>query len=120
MKISPSVHGILDLSFVLLFLVMPAVLDLSGIAALVCYAVAIAHLGVSLLTRYPVGVLDIVPFPMHGAFELALAVLLIAAPWLLDFAMDDSARMLCVAGGVIKLIVWPISDYRVMTQAGAP
>ncbi len=80
MKISPSVHGILDFLFVLLFQVMPAVLDLSGVAALVCYAVAIAHLGVSLLTRYPVGVLGIVPFPMHGVFELALAVVLIAAP----------------------------------------
>lgn len=120
MKIGPSAHGILDFLFVLFFLAAPAIFDLTGAGALVCYAVAVGHLGFSLLTCYPVGVLAIVPFPVLGAFELALALGLIAAPWLLDFAGEHSARTVCVGGGMIKLAVWLISDYRPAAHPGNP
>src|SRR5881397_1460643 len=45
---------------------------------------------VSMLTRYPLGVLKVLPFTVHSAGDYLAAALLLAAPWVLHFNSGDS------------------------------
>lgn len=121
MKIlSAPTHGILDYALVALFALLPSVFGLTGLPAIVLYAFAGTHLLVSLLTRYPLGVVRRLSFNAHGLLELTVAVVLAALPWLLDFAGEATARSVFVGMGILVFVLWLLSDYapaRVATAA---
>ena len=121
MKIlSAPTHGILDYALVVLFALLPSVFGLTGLPAIVLYVFAGAHLLVSLLTRYPLGALKRLPFNAHGLLELTVAVVLVALPWLLDFADEATARSVFIGMGVLVFVLWLLSDYtpsRISTEA---
>lgn len=113
MKIlSPSVHGVGDYLIVLALLVLPSVFDFSNTPATLCYLLAATQLIVSLLTRYPLGLIKKIPFPIHGYYELVTALLLVPLPWLFGFSNEDAARNFFVISGVSLFVVWLVTNYR--------
>ena len=114
MKIlNPRVHGYLDYLAVLYFLAAPSLFGFSGLPATIFYVIAAAHLVLTLLTAYPLGVVKVIPFNLHGGIELLAGIALVALPWLLGFANTDIlARNLYVISGVALFIVWLVTDYR--------
>lgn len=113
MKIlSPRIHGYLDYVLVALFLLAPTLFGFAGAAATLCYVLAAVQAGMSLLTAYPLGIAKIVPFPVHGALEAAVAVFLFASPWVFNFSYVDAARNFFIASGVLLSLVWIVTDYR--------
>lgn len=104
-------HGYLDYAAILFLFLMPSLFDLVGTPASLTYGLAIGYLALVLLTAYPLGVLKVIPFSIHGAIEFALAIGLMAAPWMFRFADDGAARNLYVALGVVLFVVWLITDY---------
>jgi len=112
MKIlSPFVHAILDYGLAAAFLLAPSVLDMSTTAAALSHTIGIGYIIVSLLTRYPLGLFKLIPFPVHGVLESLMAVFWIAAPWLLGFAEETAARNFFVVAGVGLLAVAAMTDY---------
>ncbi|HEY0134727.1 MAG TPA: hypothetical protein VGB85_11620, partial [Nannocystis sp.] len=73
--LSPRIHGILDYLTAGVFALAPMFLQAEGsqVAILSCYVVAGTLLVLSLLTRYPLGALRVVPFPVHGGIEVFTA-----------------------------------------------
>lgn len=114
MKIlNPRVHGYIDYLAVLYFLAAPSLFGFTGLPATIFYVLAAAHLILTLLTAYPLGVVKVIPFPLHGAIELLAGVALVALPWLLGFANSDVlARNVYVASGVVLFIAWLVTDYK--------
>lgn len=113
MKIlSPFIHGILDYLLGALFLGAPYWLNLADPSArtlsLLCGG---ALLLVSLLTRYPLGLLRLIPFSVHGGIEFIGSLALIASPWLMGFNEVDLARNFFVGTGVALFAVWLTTDY---------
>ncbi|HXH00908.1 MAG TPA: hypothetical protein VNI56_01780 [Xanthomonadaceae bacterium] len=115
-----SIHGVLDYVSVALFAAVPSLFGLTGLPAMILYALAAVHLLVSLATRYPLGLLKRIPFNAHGMLELAVAVGLVAAPWLLDFAAQETARSVYIGLGLVLFAIWLLSDYRDTPTAAAP
>jgi hypothetical protein len=112
MKIlSPRVHGFLDYLVVAFLLVAPSLFGLRGIAATLCYVVAPTQLVMSLLTDYPLGVAKLIPFTVHGAIEVVMALGLIAMPWLFGFSAVDVERNFFIASGVGLGLVWVMTNY---------
>lgn len=112
MKIlSAPTHGIVDYALVLLFALLPTVFGLTGLPAVLLYGFAGAHLLVSLLTRYPLGAFRRLPLNAHGLLELTVAVVLVALPWLLDFADEATARSVFIGMGIVMFVLWLLSDY---------
>jgi hypothetical protein len=68
---------------------------------------------VSMLTRYPLGVAKVLPFPVHSAGDYLAAVLLVAAPFALNFRDGDSglSAFYLVAGASV-LAVSLITNYQ--------
>ena len=76
-------------------------------------AVGAVVLVVSMLTRYPLGVLKVLPFPVHSAGDYLAAALLIAAPFALNFTTSDPGlSIFYVLGGVAVLAVSLITNYQ--------
>ena len=119
MKIfDPKLHGILDYIVVAAFASAPAVLNLTGLAAVVSYALAVIHLLLTLVTAFPLGLVKIVPLPLHGAIEFVVSIALVGLPWLLKFDQNATARNFFVGAGVIIFAVWLVTDYRGETKDG--
>jgi hypothetical protein len=110
--LSPTLHGALDYALAFAFLFIPGVLGFPNTAASVSQVIGLAYLGVSLLTRYPLGALKLIPFPVHGVLESLMAVSWIAVPWVFDFSGDTAARLFFVVAGVGLLSVVALTDYR--------
>ncbi len=74
-----------------------------GTAVASCVFVGAVILVVSMLTRYPLGVVKVLPFQVHSAGDYLAATLLIVAPFVLGF--DGSAGDLDVVSVVAGLAV---------------
>lgn len=68
---------------------------------------------VSMLTRYPLGVLKVLPFTVHSAGDYLAATLLIVAPFVLNFRTSDTGlSVFYVAAGIAVLAVSLITNYQ--------
>ena len=68
---------------------------------------------VSMLTRYPLGVAKVLPFTVHSAGDYLAAALLIAAPFVLNFADAESGMAaFYVVMGVAVLLVSLVTNYQ--------
>ncbi|MDB5897569.1 MAG: hypothetical protein JWP22_4220 [Ramlibacter sp.] len=110
--LSPTVHGVLDYALAVLFLVLPGVLDFPPPAAVASYVIGVVYIAASLITRYPLGVLKLLPFPAHGVIESLMAIAWIALPWVMGFAEHGPARNFFVVAGVGLLVVVALTNYR--------
>jgi hypothetical protein len=110
--LSPRIHGYLDYVVVAALLLAPSIFGFSGAPAILCYVLAVAQLGMSLLTAYPLGPVKLIPFTLHGGVEAATSVLLLVSPWLFRFAADTAARNFFIASAVVLGVVWLVTDYK--------
>jgi hypothetical protein len=109
--IDARVHGYLDFVVVIAFVLAPFVVGLGGTPALLCWGLAAVHLVLTLLTRFPAGVVKIIPFVVHGAIELLVSVGLVFAPRIFGFAPGSPARNFFITSGVVVFLVWVLTDY---------
>lgn len=110
--LDPRIHAYLDYLYVVTLAAAPSLLSFAGIAATLCYVTAIAVLGLSLFTRYDLGLVKLIPFPVHGTIELIASIAFVACPWLFGFAEVEISRNFFVAAGALLFGVWLITDYR--------
>ncbi len=97
-------HGFLDLMTVAVFLLAPFLFGLGGYVAAVAWGLAVAHLLMALFTRYPLGLVKVIPFPIHGVVELVVGVVLaLAMPRLLGASFGSPARTFFSGAGVAIL-----------------
>jgi hypothetical protein len=68
---------------------------------------------VSVLTRYPLGVVKVLPFTVHSAGDYLAAALLVIAPFALSYAgTDRGLSAFYVGAGVAILAVSLITNYQ--------
>lgn len=116
--LDPRTHGYLDYAAVALLALAPTLLGFAGVAATICYVVAAMQLGMSLLTAYPLGAAKVIPFPIHGAIELVVAIALVAAPWLFGFSTVDAARNFFIVSGLGLVGVYLVTNYKAAETSG--
>lgn len=115
--LSPAAHGILDYLTVAFFAMAPSLFDLHGTYATVCYVLAAGYLVITLLTNFPLGLMRVIPFPVHGKLELVSGLVFLASPFLFGFADDNmTARNLFMGAGVVFLVVYFLTDWRAQTH----
>jgi hypothetical protein len=116
--LNPRIHGFIDYAIVALLALAPTLFDFSGTPATLCYVLAVAQLGMSLLTAYPLGAAKVIPFPIHGGIELAVGILALVSPWLFGFSDVTSARNFFLVAGVSVALVWALTNYRAAELPG--
>jgi hypothetical protein len=110
--LNPTIHGVLDYALALAFLVAPAWLGFTDTAASLSYIIGVTYIAASLLTKYPLGVIKMIPFPVHGVLETIMAACWIVMPWVFGYAADMAARSFYVIAGIGLLVVALLTDYK--------
>jgi hypothetical protein len=112
-------HGVIDYLMVILLAVGPRIAGFDGRQATICYGLAAVHFLLTIITRFPLGVLKTLPFWLHGAVEIVVAVLLVILPWLAHFSAGVHSRNFFVAIGVLIALIFLLTDYRSAGRARA-
>src|SRR4051812_13538646 len=89
MKIIPrQIHGILDYVVGIILILSPRLFGFSygGAEQSVPVTLGWATVVYSLLTKYELGALKVIPFRVHLILDLLSGLFLAASPWLLGFA----------------------------------
>lgn len=109
--LNPKVHGILDYALAILFLLAPTLFGFTDPAATLSYVVGVVYIITSLLTKYPLGVIKLIPFPTHGVLETIMAVSWLIFPWIFGFSGDAAGRNFFIIAGVALLVLVLLTDY---------
>ena len=110
-------HGVIDYAAVIIFAAGPSLTGFQGEQRMICYALAVVHLLLTLATKFRPGVLKVIPFPAHGALELLVSIMLFTLPWLAGFSRGVHSRNFFLFMGLIIFVVWLVTDYRRLNHA---
>src|ERR1700730_12052142 len=83
-------HAIADYAVAAALIVVAAVAGAPAKVVPVAVPVGAVVLVVSMLPRYPLGVVKVLPFTVHSAGDYLAAALLVAAPFALNFSSCDT------------------------------
>jgi len=106
-------HAIADYAVGGLLIVLAVIVGGSTAAVATGTVVGAVIVGLSLFTRYPLGVVKIVPFTLHSAGDYLATALLLGAPFVLGFSSSDTGlSVLFVGAGIAVLGVSLITNYQ--------
>lgn len=106
-------HAVADYAVGILLIAAAAAAGGSAGAVGTGVVVGATVLAVSMLTKYPLGVVKVLPFTIHSAGDYLAAALLLGAPWALHFSAGDRGlTTFYVAAGIAVLAVSLITNYQ--------
>lgn len=118
--LSARIHGMLDFVIVAVFLLAPLLVGLGGSPAAISYALAVVHLLMTLMTRFPAGRWKTVPFFVHGIVELIVGIALLILPSFAGYSPGSPARRFYLAIGAAILVVWALTAYQARDAEASP
>lgn len=106
-------HAVADYAVGALLIIVAVAVGGSAGAVGTGVVVGATVLAVSMLTRYPLGVVKVLPFTVHSAGDYLAAALLLGAPWALNFSSGDGGlSAFYVAAGIAVLAVSLVTNYQ--------
>lgn len=101
--IPTKLHGVMDYMTVLALLALPRMLNFSQEATMLLTVVAIMAFVYTLLTRFELGALRVLPVKAHLALDFMSGLLLVAAPFLIVPQENSTARTVMIVIGVFEI-----------------
>ena len=74
--ISSKLHGVLDYIVVIFLLASPTIFKMEGMLCNFTYALAAVHFLLTILTRFELGIIKVIPLPLHGIIEFFVSIAL--------------------------------------------
>jgi hypothetical protein len=110
-------HAVADYAVGLALVVVAIAVGGSAGAVATGIVVGATVLAVSMLTRYPLGVAKVLPFTVHSAGDYLAAILLLVAPWALNFHSGDTGlTAFYTMAGLAVLVVSLVTNYQYSPQ----
>ncbi|UOG74407.1 hypothetical protein MTX78_20090 [Hymenobacter tibetensis] len=118
MKIlSPTAHGVVDVMFITFLAMAPIMFDLEPAVDTACFVMVGGYLALTLLTDFKMGLIRLVPFPIHGWLDLLTGIALLAAPFLFHFPAGSAERNLSWVLGAVSVVTWLITDWKFQSRS---
>jgi hypothetical protein len=106
-------HAIADYAVAAALIIVASVAGGSGKAVGAGVAIGVVVLAVSMLTRYPLGVIKVLPFPVHSAGDYLASALLVLSPFALNFdGSDGGLTAFYIVAGAAVLLVSLVTNYQ--------
>jgi hypothetical protein len=111
--ISMFMHGVLEYAAGAIFVAAPFVLGFdSDAATALSIIVGVLLLALAASTDGPTGLSKTVPVEIHAVVDFALAILLIASPFLFGFRDESGATAFFIIVGVVHLLLTIATRFR--------
>jgi len=111
--LSMFMHGVLEYAAGAVFIAAPFVLGFdSDAATALSIIVGVLLLAIGASTDAPTGLTRVLAVEIHAVVDFALAILLIAAPFLFGFRDDGGATAFFIVVGVVHLLLTIATRYR--------
>ncbi len=111
--ISLFIHGVLDYATAALLIAAPFLLDFdSDAATAIAIVLGVLVLVLAASTDAPTGLAKVVPVEIHAVVDFALAVALIAAPFLFGFQDERAAIVFFIGLGIVSLLITIATRFR--------
>lgn len=106
-------HAIADYAVAGTLIVVAALVGGSTEAVAAGIVIGVVVLAVSMLTKYPLGVVKVLPFTIHSAGDYLASALLVSSPFILRFNDSDTGlTAFYIAAGIAVLAVSLITNYQ--------
>ena len=106
-------HAVADYAVGGLLIIVALAVGGSNGAVATGVVVGAVVLVVSMLTKYPLGVVKVLPFTVHSAGDYLAAALLLLSPFVLNFhSVDAGLTAFYIVGGIAVLAVSLITNYQ--------
>jgi hypothetical protein len=114
--ISRQTHGVMDYSYAAIISSSPETIGFRDeeTATALCRLVGSGVLLSSLMTRYELGLVRVIPFKAHLAADVGVGLFTLAAPWLFGFSRNDAARNTFVAAGAFSVLAGLLTEQKEM------
>jgi hypothetical protein len=100
------VHGIVEYAAAILFIAAPFIFDFSEDApTALSLVVGVLLLVVGASTHWRTGLIDSIGVHAHAMFDFAVAVVLIASPFIFGYSDDGTAAAFFIVLGVVHLLL---------------
>jgi hypothetical protein len=116
-RISLKIHGFIDYFIVLFLILSPSIFDFYGTGAGFTYALGFIHLGLTVFSDFPLGLVKVIPIRVHGQIELAVSVLLLILSFTV-FNPDKKLEVFYLILSISILLVWVLTNYKEQTFSG--
>jgi hypothetical protein len=102
-----AAHGVIEYAAAVLFIVAPFIFDFTaGAAEAASIVIGVAIIFIAATTAGPTSLVDSLPVSVHIVLDYALAVVLIATPFIFGFVQDDgTATAFFIILGVAHLLI---------------
>ncbi len=114
--INSKVHGIIDYLVVVFLLAAPILFNLPPTTTLFTFLLGGIHLALTLLTNTEMGLIKMIPFPVHGWIELIVALALVGVAFYLGGLEGDLARNFYLGFAGAVFLTWALTDYRALAE----
>lgn len=116
--ISRQTHGALDYLYAGLITAAPRIFDYADeeTATTLSRVVGGGVTLTSLLTRYELGAVRVLPFKAHLAADVAAGLFTLSAPWLFGFARNRAARNVFVGMGAFSVLAGLVTEPEEMDE----
>ena len=112
MKVNSKIHGIIDYLVVLFLWSSPALFNWPEITSIFTYVLGGIHLTLTVLTKFELGLIKVIPLKIHGWIELIVSIALIVVALLLGQQEGQLARNFYIGFAVAVFLTWLITDYK--------
>lgn len=114
--ISRQTHGVMDYSYAAIVSSSPETVGFrdEATATALCRLVGSGVVLSSLLTRYELGLIRVMPFKAHLAVDVAAGLFTLSAPWLFGFSSNRAARNTFVAAGAVSVLAGLLTEPKEM------
>jgi hypothetical protein len=99
------IHGLLEYAAGALLIASPFLLTFSGTATAVAIVAGVLLLGITASTAMSTGLIKSIPVQAHVMLDFALALVLIASPFLFGFSGDGTPTGFFIVFGVVYMLV---------------
>lgn len=111
--ISLFMHGVLEYAAGAFLIAAPFIFGFdSDAATALSIIVGVLVLALAAATDAPTGLAKTIPIEIHAVIDFALAVLLVAAPFLFGFRDEGGATAFFIIVGVVHLLLTIATRYR--------
>ncbi len=116
-QLTAKAHSLFDVYLILLLWLAPILFGIEGPARWILWTVCAVHLLVTAVSDTPLGLIKLIPFPVHGAIELLVGAAFPFVPLIFGFSHMPDERHLFYGLGFGLLVLWFLTDYRFRSTA---